>query len=202
MAIGVERVSRRLDLVLAALKRGAEGRARVAITALAEGSDRLFAVAALKHGFRLEVLLPFATSDYETTFGDKAETAAFRDLLAHADRWQELPGALSDTKSAYEEVGRKTVDASDILVTIWDGKPAAGRGGTPEIIDYAIGRRKPVIWIDAARDRLPILITASTAKAHSTVQLAHLASRGERLTQAKLRKLVCTVTHVFDAPRL
>jgi hypothetical protein len=194
MAIGVKRVSRRLEIVLDALKRGADGGTRVAVTALAEGSDRLFADAALRQGYRLKVLLPFKSGDYETTFGDKAETATYRQLLSRAHDMTELPGSLGDTKSAYEVVGRATVDASDILVAVWDGKPAAGRGGTPEIIEYAITCRTPVIWIDAARDRLPVLISAPRNSLNGLASLNSLASRGARLTVSQVERLAHEVS--------
>ena len=155
--IGETRVAVRVREVLTALRDGALASAAieplVAISPLAEGSDRLFAQAALDLGYELRAMLPFKSADYETTFGDATTTSIYRTLLAQAARVQELPGSLNDTTAAYESMGHAMVEASDILVTVWDGKPAAGRGGTPEIIEYAIACGRPVIWIDAALDR-------------------------------------------------
>ena len=76
MHVGVARIERQLKQVLRRLAWEARGRAvpqtPVAISALAEGSDRLFAEAALKLGMPLEVMLPFKSADYVTTFGDVA----------------------------------------------------------------------------------------------------------------------------------
>ena len=54
----------RMRWVLAALRSGSRGGARIAVSPLAEGSDRIFARAALELGYRLEALLPFESADY------------------------------------------------------------------------------------------------------------------------------------------
>lgn len=195
MHIGEAAVARRLWLVLAALRSGAGGVKRVAISALAEGSDRLFAEAARDLGYELRALLPFPSADYETTFGDTATTPHYRDLLARAAHVTELPGTLADSKAGYEAVGHSTVAASDILVAVWDGKGAAGRGGTPEIIDHAVRAGTPVIWIDAARDRQPLLIAAPTAQGPRNVPLAKLAIRAKRTTRRRIASLAASHTH-------
>jgi hypothetical protein len=111
----------------------------------------------------LRVLLPFASADYETTFGDPSTTPDYRALLARASAVTELPGVLADSTSAYEAVGRLTVAQADVVVAVWDGKPAAGRGGTPEIMQYALELDRPVIWIDTSHDRPPLQLRRSTA---------------------------------------
>jgi len=136
----------------------------VALSALAEGSDRLFADVAVSLGLSLHVLLPFKSADYETTFGDPATTPAYRELLARAASVTDLPGSLAHTSAAYDAVGRTTVDRSDIFLTVWDGKPAAGQGGTTEIIQYALSIGCPVIWIDAATERSPMRLRAIQPK--------------------------------------
>lgn len=189
MHVGEAELGRRLRLVLAALRQGARraGRCRPhAISSIAEGADRLFADAALALGYRLLVLLPFASADYETTFSDQTSTPHFRALLGSAIDVVELPGSLGASKAAYEASGRAIVDRSDIIIAVWDGKPAAGRGGTPEIIEYAATRGKPVLWIDAARVRLPRLIAAPTARGRREFQLSALASRAKELTATRI----------------
>lgn len=187
--IGIDEVRRQIGWVLAALRTGARGQHRLAISALAEGADRIFAEEALARGWRLEVILPFKSADYETTFGDPATTPSYRVLLNRATSVTELPGTLADTKAAYEAVGHASVADADLLVTVWDGKPAAGRGGTLEIVDHAIARGVPVIWIDAARIRVPRLITRPTAQGPRDIPLDRLAARAEPLTKRRLAGL-------------
>ncbi|MBL8564208.1 MAG: hypothetical protein JNM89_00655 [Hyphomicrobiaceae bacterium] len=161
--IGTDETQRRVASVLAMLLAVSRAPRAIAISALAEGADRIFADCALARGMRLEVLLPFASEDYETTFSDAEATPHYRSLLARAQRITTLSGSLADSKAAFEAVGHATVETADILVAVWDGKPAAGRGGTPEIISYALARAKPVILIDAARSHLPRLVSGARA---------------------------------------
>lgn len=187
--IGTGEVRRQIGWVLGALREGSRGQSRVAVSALAEGADRIFAEVALASGFRLEVLLPFSSADYETTFGDAATTADYRALLSRAQSVTELRGDLSNTKGAYEAVGRASVAGAGILVAVWDGAPAAGRGGTPEIVDHALACDVPVIWIDAARIRLPRLIIRPTAHGPRDIPLDRLAARAKPLTKRRVAGL-------------
>lgn len=189
MVVGEAEIARRLRLVLAALKQGVRRGRPQAITSIAEGSDRLFADAALALGYRLAVLLPFASADYETTFSDKSATGHYRALLAAAAEVNALAGTLEDSKAAYEVVGRAMVDQSDIIIAVWDGKPAAGRGGTPEIIEYAVAQGKPVIWINAARLRLPRLIAAPTGYGAGPLSLDKSSARARALTRTRIVQL-------------
>ncbi len=49
--------------------------------------------------------------------------------------------------------GRAVADRSDLLLAVWDGAPAAGLGGTADIVRYAEERGKAVeiIWPEGAR---------------------------------------------------
>jgi hypothetical protein len=132
------------------------------ISALAEGADEIAARAALKAGCRLTALIPFKPEDYEVTFSSKAHRAVFRDLMRKADSRIVLHGSLRHANTAYVAVGIKTLDRSDFVVTIWDGEPAQGRGGTPEILQSALKRRRPIIWISATDDCSPLLLQRST----------------------------------------
>lgn len=156
--IPIPLVRARLDEVLAHLKAeatAAGGNSPVAISALAEGADRLFALSALDLGFQLEAVLPMPAVEYMRTFADQSTTAVFQSLLDRASDRHVLPGSLKDTKSAYEALGHRIADDCDVLVVVWDGKPAAGRGGTFDVIGYALNSGRRVIWVDAASDRMP-----------------------------------------------
>jgi hypothetical protein len=189
MDIGEAKIAQRLAGVMSALRAGSRPMQPVAISALAEGSDRIFASVALELGYQLDVYLPFAAEVYEKTFSDPTTRQEFRTLLENAERVEELPGNLSDTKSAYEAVGCRTIEQSHIIVAVWDGAPAAGRGGTAAIILLALAEGKPVIWIDAARDRQPMLIANRKAHAVSGMTLNALAARAKSLTRNQIKRL-------------
>lgn len=164
------RLREALGQISAAVALQRPGEPMIALSPLAEGADRLFAAAALDLGFRLEAMLPFRSADYERTFSDPARLAEYRALLARADRVIELPGNLSDSDAAYEAMGRESVRLGDIVVAVWDGEPAAGRGGTPDIVAVALGQGRPVVWIDSARDVAPVELRALSPR-HDAVAL-------------------------------
>lgn len=194
MRVGSAEIARQLNLLLATIRTGAgSGAELVALSALAEGSDQLFAEVALALGYRLEVILPFASADYETTFEDAARIPQFRVLLRQAAKVTELPGKLEDSTDAYEAVGQVTVSESDILLAVWDGQAAAGRGGTTEIIEHALKLAKLVVWIDAAHIRLPRLIANSTASGSPHTTLAMIAPRAKPLPRRRLAAIAARV---------
>ncbi|HQT63488.1 MAG: hypothetical protein B7Z75_12840 [Acidocella sp. 20-57-95] len=125
------------------------------LSPLAEGADRLGAEAALAEGYQLEVPLPFAAADYEADFPDTVE--AFRTLLAKAGpHVLELDGGRGDEESAsYEAVGRYVIRNCDLLIAIWDGGKGNGRGGTADIVHYALRHSLPVWWLHAGAAEEP-----------------------------------------------
>ena len=184
----------RVEAVLEGLLRasGRQPRRRGAtldvVSPLAEGCDRIVARAALALDQRLTVLLPFPQRDYETTFAEASASAVFRSLLRRAHACTNLGGSLKRANAGYVAVGMATLACSDVVLTIWDGKPAAGRGGTPEILAAAIEWAIPVIWIDAVRDRRPVLLEAPR-RSRSTPSLRSAVRRARPLTERVLRDL-------------
>jgi hypothetical protein len=125
------------------------------ISSLAEGADRIAARAALAAGFALDVVLPCPPSIYRGTFADDASRGEFDALMASARARLVLPLAGKPEEAttdrlprSYESAGLTMLAQSDILVAVWDGKPADGRGGTGEIVDEAARRGVPVVVVD------------------------------------------------------
>jgi hypothetical protein len=124
-------------------------RATLSVTsALAEGADRLGAEAALEAGYRLECPLPFPRQEYENDFDTDESRREFRKLLCAAHTVWELPGTRGSAPEAYAAVGNALLAHSDLLIAIWDGEEAHGRGGTAEVV-HAAAVRMPVVWIHA-----------------------------------------------------
>lgn len=116
------------------------------VSPLADGADQLGAEQALAQGYALSAALPFTRADYAGDF--EADGAArFAALLDRAGCALELPGDRADAHAAYVMAGKATVAHCDILIAVWDGLPARGRGGTAEIIDFALLRGMPVIHV-------------------------------------------------------
>ena len=116
------------------------------VSPLADGADRVVAEAALAAGATLQAPLPFSRATYEDDFG-QASTAAFRNLLQRAERVFELNGDRAQPEAAYEAVGRVVLGHSDVLIAVWNGQAARGRGGTGQIVEEALTLGVPVVWL-------------------------------------------------------
>ncbi len=122
----------------------------VALSALAEGADRLFAEVCLDARIPLYVVLPFSASEYEKDFPDSVEP--FRALCARAESITVAPWAEGVTEEnirtdcdathqenrnlQYAMAGIYLSQRVHILFALWDGKPALGLGGTAQVVQY------------------------------------------------------------------
>ena len=114
------------------------------VSALADGADQIGAQLALERGWELNAVLPFDRAFYRTTLVDDAAREQFDALLKRADRVLELPGTADDEPEGYAMAGRATVAQSDLLIAVWDGLKARGRGGTAEVVELAIAHGTPI----------------------------------------------------------
>ena len=114
-------------------------------TSLALGADQLFAELILRRGGALTVIVPF--TDYETKFAEGPDRDSYKRLLAQAATVEVLHSTGSN-REAYFKAGKQVVIRSELLIAVWDGKPAAGFGGTADVVGYARQRGTPVVHID------------------------------------------------------
>jgi hypothetical protein len=131
------------------------------ISPLAAGADQIAAEVALQLGFRLRAVLPFQTAEYRRDMAGPAAEAMFDDLLARSETRLELPGDRSNEPEAYAMAGRGTVAHCDVLIAVWDGLKARGRGGTAEVVEVAIAHGTPVIHLPLAPDAPAKLLWAA-----------------------------------------
>ncbi len=115
------------------------------VSSLAIGADQLFAELILARGCELRVVLPFAA--YEETFQPGRDLEGYRALLERAAAVEVLAAGGSREQS-YLAAGRRVVELADQVLTVWNGLPAAGLGGTADVVLYALHRRKPVVCIN------------------------------------------------------
>lgn len=155
----------RVDQVLEGL---AEVGFQELISPLAEGADRLVAQRALALGWTLRALLPFEAPRYEEDFQGDGSVVEFRELLGRTAGVEVVPaaaavsgparpdpatpaGASPDSRHApdlpYRHVGEALLDRVGVLVAVWDGLPPRGPGGTGEVVQEAVRRGMPVVWI-------------------------------------------------------
>jgi hypothetical protein len=54
---------------------------------------------------------------------------------------------MAPSEDAYLAAGKHIVDRAGLLVALWNGKPAAGKGGTGDIVAYARSQGRPVVHV-------------------------------------------------------
>ena len=115
------------------------------ISSLATGADQLFARLVLQLGGDLAVVLPFA--GYERTFQGRDIRAKYLRLLRRASQIETLDWRGSP-QECYLAAGKRVVDRSEVVVAVWDGRPAQRIGGTADVVDYARSTGRPTILVD------------------------------------------------------
>jgi len=146
------------------------GTVLTAVSSLAEGADRLVADEILKRASsRLEIVLPLPVEDYCRDFSSPASIDQFNEFRQRPDTITDIVRTAGPREKAYELAGRAVVDRSDVMIVVWDGEPARGRGGTAEIYSYAQRWQKPILLISIDensakldKDRLPRVAKGKT----------------------------------------
>jgi hypothetical protein len=116
----------------------------VGVTALASGSQQLFARVVLRCGGSLHAVIPFV--GYEARFATAGELMAYRALLAAAK--VEQLASRGSAEDACAEAGKRVVDLSDELVAVWDGSPSARRGDVARAVEYALETQVPLVQLN------------------------------------------------------
>jgi len=117
------------------------------LSPLAAGGDQLVARIAVEMGISLVAVLPMWLEEYEKDFTGADELKAFHRLLGSAQRVIHLPAAAgaddrSITRDAaardrqYAQLGLFVSNHCQILLALWDGKPAETVGGTAQVVRY------------------------------------------------------------------
>jgi hypothetical protein len=124
------------------------------VSSLAEGVDRLFAEQALRVGFQLVSILPFAQEEYERDFSEGVAPEAdsvlrLRELLAKSSTCLELDGLRNDAAQAYGVAGVTLLLQCDLLVVVWDGEKLGRTGGTEQMIEAAKSIALPSVLVRA-----------------------------------------------------
>jgi hypothetical protein len=149
-----DRLRAGIDRALVRIDARFPGQAWSVISSLAEGADRLVVerVLAYRASAHLVVPLPLPVKEYEVDFTAADSVRDFRRLLGLAGEVIPLPGAAS-REEAYAASGRYILDHADLLIALWDGHAAQGRGGTGEMVAAARQKGLPVAWVHAGNRR-------------------------------------------------
>jgi hypothetical protein len=117
------------------------------VSSLAVGADQLFAEVVIRLGGSIISVLPFP--GYGDGFGRGPDRKKFDQLIGKSIDVEHLVRSGSDEES-YMAAGERVVQLSDLLVAVWNGLPAAGLGGTADVVAYARKRGTPVVHVNPA----------------------------------------------------
>lgn len=206
-----ERVAEVLRGLRARCERGPATPVRLtAISALAEGADRLVARTVLAEGGRLEAVLPMPLASYLEDFGDERSRREFRALLEQAariTRGHQRPHTQEERESFYRAAGENLVARGDVLLALWNGEPSRGRGGTADIVAFARSLGKPLVWIkteppyEATEERLEYLPDPELLRAVRDFNRARLTSADVQEASARAEHDLLPAT-ASPSPRL
>lgn len=112
------------------------------LSCLAAGADQLFALAVINAESTLEAVVP--CRDYLSAFKDDESRALYIALYEKCALHHHLAFDLP-SEEAFLTAGKTVVDLSDLMFFIWDGQPAAGKGGTEDIFEYARAASIPYV---------------------------------------------------------
>ena len=124
------------------------GRIRLsAISSIATGGDTIFAREALAAGMPWLLFMPRPWQDYQRDFPPE-QRAEVESMIGRAALTENAVDPQGEPYT-YLECGIRTADEADVIIAFWDGLPAAGIGGTADVVDYCRKLGKPLILIDA-----------------------------------------------------
>jgi hypothetical protein len=115
------------------------------VSSAAAGGDLLFAESCIQLGLPIRILLPAPKEQFREDFDDATWTRA--ESIMQRAMSVEVIGSGETKEERYYECGAETVQQSQMLLALWDGKPSQGLGGTEEIFTYAKNQERPVVWI-------------------------------------------------------
>jgi hypothetical protein len=119
----------------------------IGVSSVAVGSDQAFVDQVLGIGMAWHVILPLPRAEFQKDFSAD-EWAVVEKLLTQAEHSRVI-SENGEREDAYLDCGMETVNDADVLLALWDGEAARGKGGTADVVAYAKALGKPVIIIDA-----------------------------------------------------
>lgn len=140
-----EKIKERISAIL----RKEKANSFVAYSAMAKGADTIFAdVASNDFKQSLKIVLPFDSKEYEKDFSDAQDISIYRNWIDKIGITETItkatPNNQDQRNEAYFSVGKFIVDTCDYMIVVWDGLKPKGKGGTAEILGYAMKQNKNV----------------------------------------------------------
>jgi FtsH-binding integral membrane protein len=139
--------ARAITAALALLRQEAPGE-WIGLSSVATGSDQLFVEQVMNLGLSWHAILPLPRAEFEKDFAP-ADWVNVERLLTRAGHLLVI-NENGSREDAYLDCGMETVNGADVLIALWDGEAARGKGGTADVVEYAKSIGKPMLILDAA----------------------------------------------------
>lgn len=159
-------------------------------SAIAEGADRYAAAAALARGWRLVTPLPLSVERYEHDFKDKKSKEEYQRLLWASRRIAPVSAEVMKSHGAggaapYAAVGFVLIQKADLLLSVWNGLPPRGPGGTAEVAALMLEKGGLVLWISPSGAEVKLIGPDPLPREGSFRRKLHqaLAARFESVTR-------------------
>lgn len=115
------------------------------VSCLAAGADQLFAELLIERGIPFTAIIPCC--GYAKTLRHGHARRHYSSLVRQAAGTVQLAFPLASEQAFYAG-GQEVVRSSDLLVAVWNGRPAKGLGGTADVVAFARLCDRRVFQID------------------------------------------------------
>lgn len=115
------------------------------ISSVAAGGDLLFTESCIQLGLPLSVLLPLPREEFRKDF-DAVTWSRVEQVLNKATSIEVTTGD-GTREECYYECGIETVHQSRLMLALWNGEASHGLGGTGDIVSFARGLGRQVVWL-------------------------------------------------------
>jgi len=124
----------------------------IAVASISEGSDRLLAREVLDWPYtgtassELHIIIPDTIEGALNICTTSASRGECEEFLQRATEVRSI-GSVNPGEDKCVALGHEIVRSCDLLVAIWDGRPAVSRGGAGEMVKYARMVGRSLFWI-------------------------------------------------------
>ena len=155
------------------------------ISSVAQGGDLLFAESCIQLALPLSILLPLPEEEFRKDF-DEATWSRAKQVLAKATSIEVTAGDQS-REECYYECGIETVQQSRFLLALWNGEPSQGLGGTEDIVSFARGIDKPLVWLHSVTGKVRVFNEKTDEELLGDAELEFLNQLPDPNTPVKMK---------------
>lgn len=128
----------------------------IAVSAISEGADSIFAKSAISLGIKLESVIPY--NNFKSDFLEGVSYETYR-TIREKSKYETQINFSKQHDLAYKKSMEWLVFKSNTIIAIWDGKETGAIGGTYKSVLLCQKIRKPMIHIDCLNNNICVFIS-------------------------------------------